>query len=55
MQRKDTLALRLEKQEKEERNAQENQEDMSWHNKEQWVAVRNRIGTALTRYEHVHR
>ena len=49
VKRKDTLALRLERQEREERDAQENHEDMSWHNREQWVAVRDRIGTTLTR------
>ncbi|XP_067364598.1 phosphatase and actin regulator 4A isoform X3 [Channa argus] len=49
VKRKDTLAKRLEKQEKEERNDSENCEDMSWQNREQWMAVRNKIGTALTR------
>ncbi|CAJ1083572.1 phosphatase and actin regulator 4A isoform X5 [Xyrichtys novacula] len=50
IKRKDTLALKLqERQEREERNAQENHDNMSWHNREQWVAVRNRIGTTLTR------
>ncbi|XP_041867450.1 phosphatase and actin regulator 4A isoform X2 [Melanotaenia boesemani] len=44
--RKDTLALKLERQ---ERDAQENQDGMSWNNKEQWLAVRNKIGTTLTR------
>ncbi|XP_034560842.1 phosphatase and actin regulator 4A isoform X2 [Notolabrus celidotus] len=45
IKRKDTLALKLER---EERNAQENH-DMSWQSREQWLAVRNRIGTTLTR------
>lgn len=49
VKRKDTLALKLERQEREDREAQENQDNMSWHNREQWVAVRNKIGTALTR------
>ncbi|XP_043993957.1 phosphatase and actin regulator 4A isoform X1 [Gambusia affinis] len=52
VKRKDTLALKLERQEKherEQREDQENQEGMSWSNREQWVAVRNKIGTALTR------
>ncbi|XP_023201204.1 phosphatase and actin regulator 4A-like isoform X3 [Xiphophorus maculatus] len=52
VQRKDTLALKLERQEKyerEQREGQENQEGMSWSNREQWVAVRNKIGTTLTR------
>ncbi|XP_028279050.1 phosphatase and actin regulator 4A isoform X8 [Parambassis ranga] len=43
VKRKDTLALKL------EREAQENSDSMSWNNREQWVAVRNKIGTALTR------
>ncbi|XP_073319020.1 phosphatase and actin regulator 4A isoform X3 [Pagrus major] len=49
VKRKDTLALKLERQEREERNAQENHEDMSWHNRDQWEQVRNRIGTTLNR------
>uniref|UniRef100_A0A3B4YCH0 Phosphatase and actin regulator 4 n=1 Tax=Seriola lalandi dorsalis TaxID=1841481 RepID=A0A3B4YCH0_SERLL len=49
VKRKDTLALKLERQEREERDAQENQDSMSWHNREQWVALRNKIGTTLTR------
>ncbi|XP_008419541.1 phosphatase and actin regulator 4A isoform X2 [Poecilia reticulata] len=52
VKRKDTLALKLERQEKherEQREGQENQEGMTWNNREQWVAVRNRIGTTLTR------
>ncbi|XP_035537870.1 phosphatase and actin regulator 4A [Morone saxatilis] len=48
VKRKDTLALKLER-EREEREAQESHEDMSWHNRDQWVAVRNRIGTTLNR------
>uniref|UniRef100_A0A665TN06 Phosphatase and actin regulator 4 n=1 Tax=Echeneis naucrates TaxID=173247 RepID=A0A665TN06_ECHNA len=48
VKRKDTLALKLERQ---ERDAQENHDEhgMSWHNKEQWMAVRSKIGTTLTR------
>lgn len=49
VKRKDTLALKLERQEREERDAQENHDGMSWHSKEQWVAVRNKIGTTLNR------
>ncbi|KAM4725518.1 phosphatase and actin regulator 4A isoform 2-T3 [Anableps anableps] len=49
VKRKDTLALKLERQDREQREAQENQEGMSWSSREQWVAVRNRIGTTLTR------
>ncbi|KAG7245258.1 hypothetical protein INR49_023867 [Caranx melampygus] len=46
VKRKDTLALKLERQ---EREAQENHDNMSWQNREQWEAVRNKIGTTLTR------
>ncbi|XP_058260410.1 phosphatase and actin regulator 4A isoform X5 [Hemibagrus wyckioides] len=47
VKRKDTLALKLEKQqEKEEKQGQENS---SWKNWEQWEAMRNKIGTTLTR------
>ncbi|KAM4549620.1 phosphatase and actin regulator 4A isoform 6-T9 [Fundulus diaphanus] len=50
VKRKDTLALKLERREKLIREAeQDNQEGMSWTNREQWEAVRNKIGTALTR------
>lgn len=49
MKRKDTLALKLERQEREERADQENHNEMSWHNREQWVALRNKIGTTLNR------
>lgn len=49
VKRKDTLALKLERQEREERDAQENHGSMSWNNREQWVELRNRIGTTLTR------
>lgn len=49
VKRKDTLALKLERQDKEVRDSQENHDGMSWHNKEQWMAVRNKIGTTLTR------
>lgn len=46
VRRKDTLALRLEKQ---ERDAQENQDGSSWQSREQWLELRNRIGTTLNR------
>lgn len=46
VKRKDTLALRLERQ---EREANENHDGSSWTNKEQWEELRNRIGTTLTR------
>lgn len=46
VKRKDTLALKLER---EERDAQENHDSMSWINREQWVELRNRIGTTLNR------
>ncbi|XP_053087266.1 phosphatase and actin regulator 4A isoform X3 [Pangasianodon hypophthalmus] len=47
VKRKDTLALKLEKQqEKEEKQGQDNS---TWKNREQWEAVRNKIGTTLTR------
>lgn len=52
VKRKDTLALKLERQERqerEERDAQENYDGMSWSSREQWVAVRDRIGTTLNR------
>uniref|UniRef100_A0A3Q2NY21 Phosphatase and actin regulator 4 n=1 Tax=Fundulus heteroclitus TaxID=8078 RepID=A0A3Q2NY21_FUNHE len=50
VKRKDTLALKLERREKLIREAeQDSQEGMSWTNREQWEAVRNKIGTALTR------
>ncbi|XP_065804056.1 phosphatase and actin regulator 4A isoform X2 [Labrus bergylta] len=49
VKRKDTLALKLERQEREERDTQENHDGTSWHNKEQWLALRNKIGTTLNR------
>ncbi|MEQ2267414.1 Phosphatase and actin regulator 4A, partial [Xenotaenia resolanae] len=52
VKRKDTLALKLEKQEKQDRDqreAQGNREGMSWSNREQWEALRSKIGTTLTR------
>lgn len=51
VKRNDTMARRLEKQEKLQRaeDSQENYDGMSWSSREQWVAVRNKIGTALTR------
>lgn len=50
VKRKDTLALKLERQEREEREVQENHDSMSWNNREQWEELRNRIGTTLNRY-----
>ncbi|XP_070403771.1 phosphatase and actin regulator 4A isoform X3 [Nothobranchius furzeri] len=52
VKRKDTLALKLEKKEKQERaemEAQGNDDGMSWNSREQWLAVRNKIGTTLGR------
>lgn len=52
VKRKDTLALKLERQERLEREDRENQENhdgMSWNNREQWLELRNRIGTTLNR------
>ncbi|KAM9838378.1 phosphatase and actin regulator 4A isoform 2-T2 [Aulostomus maculatus] len=49
VKRKDTLALKLEKQEREDGNTKENHDTTSWQNREQWVAVRNKIGNTLTR------
>lgn len=46
IKRKDTLAMRLERQ---EREAQENQAGLSWSSREQWEEMRSRIGTTLTR------
>lgn len=43
VKRKDTLAMKL------EREAQENQAGLSWSNREQWEEMRHRIGTALIR------
>ncbi|KAK7139072.1 hypothetical protein R3I93_016253 [Phoxinus phoxinus] len=48
VKRKDTLALKLERQQEKEQS--EDQEDIPWNNnKEQWEAVRNKISTTLTR------
>lgn len=52
VKRNDTMARRLEKQEKQQQqreDGQENYDGMSWSSREQWVSVRNKIGTALTR------
>ncbi|XP_053719616.1 phosphatase and actin regulator 4A isoform X2 [Synchiropus splendidus] len=52
VKRKDTLALKLERRgrlEREQGDAQETDDGMTWHSKDQWVAVRNKIGTTLTR------
>ncbi|XP_026096816.1 phosphatase and actin regulator 4A isoform X6 [Carassius auratus] len=47
VKRKDTLALKLERQLEKEQSP--DQENITWNNKEQWEAVRSKIGTALTR------
>ncbi|XP_053493398.1 phosphatase and actin regulator 4A isoform X9 [Ictalurus furcatus] len=47
VKRKDTLALKLEKQQ--EREEKQGQENSTWRNREQWEAMRNKIGTTLTR------
>lgn len=47
VKRKDTLALKLERQQEKEQS--EEQENIAWNNKEQWEAVRNKISTTLTR------
>lgn len=47
VKRKDTLALKLERQ---ERDSQESDVSTSWTNREQWEELRNRIGTTLNRY-----
>ncbi|XP_073787127.1 phosphatase and actin regulator 4A isoform X13 [Danio rerio] len=47
VKRKDTLALKLERQQEKEKSQEE--DSSTWNNKEQWEAVRNKIGTALTR------
>ncbi|XP_053302104.1 phosphatase and actin regulator 4A isoform X7 [Pleuronectes platessa] len=52
VKRKDTLALRLERQERqdrEERDPQESHDSGTWQNKEQWMAMRNKISSTLTR------
>ncbi|XP_059412846.1 phosphatase and actin regulator 4A-like isoform X1 [Carassius carassius] len=47
VKRKDTLALKLERQQEKEQS--QDQENIIWDNKEQWESVRNKIGSALTR------
>ncbi|XP_059366034.1 phosphatase and actin regulator 4A isoform X2 [Carassius carassius] len=47
VKRKDTLALKLERQLEKEQSP--DQENITWNNKEQWEAVRSKIGSALTR------
>ncbi len=47
VKRKDTLALKLERQLEKEQS--QDQENNAWNNKEQWEAIRNKIGTTLTR------
>lgn len=47
VKRKDTLALKLEKQQ--EREEKQGQAD-TWKTREQWEALRSQIGSTLTRY-----
>ncbi|KAK3508323.1 hypothetical protein QTP70_021485 [Hemibagrus guttatus] len=47
VKRKDTLALKLEKQQEKEEKL--GQDDSTWKNREQWELLRNKIGTTLTR------
>ncbi|XP_064836203.1 phosphatase and actin regulator 4A isoform X2 [Oncorhynchus masou masou] len=48
--RKDTLALKLERQqEREEQEEGEGQDGVGWQSREQWEALRNKIGTTLNR------
>lgn len=47
MKRKDTLALKLEKQQ--EKEEKQGPDSSTWNNQEQWEAVRNKIATNLTR------
>ncbi|KAK2864553.1 hypothetical protein Q7C36_003707 [Tachysurus vachellii] len=47
VKRKDTLALKLEKQQ--EKEEKQGQEDSTWKSREQWEAMRNKIGSTLTR------
>ncbi|XP_055750047.1 phosphatase and actin regulator 4A isoform X6 [Salvelinus fontinalis] len=48
--RKDTLALKLERQqEREEQEGGEGQDGVAWQSREQWEALRNKIGTTLNR------
>ncbi len=47
VKRKDTLALKLERQLEKEQS--QDLENITWNNKEQWEAIRNQIGTTLTR------
>ncbi|TSK28164.1 Phosphatase and actin regulator 4A [Bagarius yarrelli] len=47
VKRKDTLALKMEKQQ--EKDEKQGQENGTWKNREQWEAVRHKIGTTLTR------
>lgn len=51
VKRKDTLALKLERREREDREQREDEEnhDLGWQNKEQWLELRNKIGTTLNR------
>ncbi|XP_051519117.1 phosphatase and actin regulator 4A-like isoform X6 [Myxocyprinus asiaticus] len=47
VKRKDTLALKLECQHEKEQSQE--QDNSTWKNKEQWEALRNQIGSTLTR------
>uniref|UniRef100_A0A4W5QHS5 Phosphatase and actin regulator 4 n=1 Tax=Hucho hucho TaxID=62062 RepID=A0A4W5QHS5_9TELE len=48
--RKDTLALKLERQQdRDEREGGEGQDGVGWQSREQWEALKNKIGTTLNR------
>lgn len=47
VKRKDTLALKLERQKEKEQCP--DQENIVWNNKDQWEALRSKIGSTLTR------
>ncbi|XP_051991705.1 phosphatase and actin regulator 4A-like isoform X6 [Xyrauchen texanus] len=47
VKRKDTLAMKLERQQEKEQSQE--QDNSTWKNKEQWEALRNQIGSTLTR------
>ncbi|XP_057210829.1 phosphatase and actin regulator 4A [Triplophysa rosa] len=47
VKRKDTLALKLERQQEKEQSP--DQDNSTWNNKDQWEALRNKIGSTLTR------
>ncbi|XP_023815782.1 phosphatase and actin regulator 4A isoform X4 [Oryzias latipes] len=49
VKRKDTLDRRLEKQERAEREAEDSSDGRTWSNREQWEALKNKIGVTLNR------